>query len=306
MPTPDSSNPFDLEQLAQYVLIFGQPGLENTWQRIAFNFAFWMHWQTLFGFALCQALCANSTVKTTVVKRMALVMVQPGMYQDAVAAYNAAFSDQPMVAQHGASINIHLVHVPDDVACNFSDKNALHILLHNHNLVDWVDHAYIYSMVYLKQQFHQPMLSLDIFKAIDNECIECLAQYGAPPAIPQWNEWREMSKDDHYCLMFKHDKEHILPDSLEAKDLYFFISMNPNWDCLWKQTAAHGELPPLADATNIALSKLTLVDTKTELGPSTPLRMELASSTLMANIAMGNVAMMMEFKKLPMEGAEIV
>ncbi|KAG6870296.1 hypothetical protein C0995_014005, partial [Termitomyces sp. Mi166 len=27
----DPSQPFDLEQIAQYVLIFGQPGLENTW-----------------------------------------------------------------------------------------------------------------------------------------------------------------------------------------------------------------------------------------------------------------------------------
>ncbi|KAG6864669.1 hypothetical protein C0995_006167, partial [Termitomyces sp. Mi166 len=32
MRAPDPSQPFNLEQIAQYVLIFGQPGLENTWQ----------------------------------------------------------------------------------------------------------------------------------------------------------------------------------------------------------------------------------------------------------------------------------
>ncbi|KAG6892399.1 hypothetical protein C0995_003982, partial [Termitomyces sp. Mi166 len=32
MHAPDPSQPFDLEQIAQYVLIFGRPGLENTWQ----------------------------------------------------------------------------------------------------------------------------------------------------------------------------------------------------------------------------------------------------------------------------------
>ncbi|KAG6873563.1 hypothetical protein C0992_008632 [Termitomyces sp. T32_za158] len=53
MCAPDPKKPFDLEQLAQYVLIYGRPGLENTWQGIAVDFAYCMHWRTLFGFALC-------------------------------------------------------------------------------------------------------------------------------------------------------------------------------------------------------------------------------------------------------------
>ncbi|KAG6883935.1 hypothetical protein C0995_011222 [Termitomyces sp. Mi166 len=40
----DPSQLFDLEQIAQYALIFGRPGLENTWQGIAFDFAYRMHW----------------------------------------------------------------------------------------------------------------------------------------------------------------------------------------------------------------------------------------------------------------------
>ncbi|KAG6859364.1 hypothetical protein C0995_009268 [Termitomyces sp. Mi166 len=70
----DPSQPFDLKQIAQYVLIFGWPGLENTWQGIAFDFAYRMHWQTLFGFALCWALCATSAAKPAVVRQLALVM----------------------------------------------------------------------------------------------------------------------------------------------------------------------------------------------------------------------------------------
>ncbi|KAG6892819.1 hypothetical protein C0995_002338, partial [Termitomyces sp. Mi166 len=66
MRAPDPSQPFDLEQIAQYALIFRRPGLENTWQSIAFDFAYRMHWQTLFGFALCWALCATSTAKPAV------------------------------------------------------------------------------------------------------------------------------------------------------------------------------------------------------------------------------------------------
>ncbi|KAG6881758.1 hypothetical protein C0995_000757, partial [Termitomyces sp. Mi166 len=66
MRAPDPSQPFDLKQIAQYVLIFGWPGLENTWQGIAFDFAYRMHWQTLFGFALCWALCTTSAAKPAV------------------------------------------------------------------------------------------------------------------------------------------------------------------------------------------------------------------------------------------------
>ncbi|KAG6858239.1 hypothetical protein C0995_001482 [Termitomyces sp. Mi166 len=116
MHAPDPSQPFNLKQIAQYVLIFGWPGLENTWQGITFDFAYHMHWQTLFGFALCRALCTTSAAKPAVVRWLALVMAQPGMYWEAVASYNAAFLDQPMVAQYGSHLNLMQVHMPDEMA----------------------------------------------------------------------------------------------------------------------------------------------------------------------------------------------
>ncbi|KAG6894721.1 hypothetical protein C0993_010922 [Termitomyces sp. T159_Od127] len=106
MRTPDPKRPFDLEQIVQYALIYGQPGLENTWQGIAVDFAYCMHWRTLFGFALCRALCANSAGKTTIVQRFMLVMAHPGLYWEAVAAYAAANPTQPFVAQFGANLEI--------------------------------------------------------------------------------------------------------------------------------------------------------------------------------------------------------
>ncbi|KAG6867298.1 hypothetical protein C0995_005202, partial [Termitomyces sp. Mi166 len=125
MRAPDPSQLFDLEQIVQYALIFGWPGLENTWQGITFDFAYRMHWRTLFGFTLCWALCATSAAKPAVVRQLALVMARPGMYQEAVASYNAAFLDQLMVAQYGSHLNLIQVHVPDEMAQNFSDDNAL-------------------------------------------------------------------------------------------------------------------------------------------------------------------------------------
>ncbi|KAG6896139.1 hypothetical protein C0995_011740 [Termitomyces sp. Mi166 len=108
------------------------------------------------------------------------------------------------------------------------DNNALHVLLHNRIPLDWVDHAYTYGVVYLEQQFHSPTMSLDIFREVDDERIEHLSRYGTPPAILQWDGWREMTEDNHYCLMFKHDEEHLMPDPPEAKGLYYYIGMDPN------------------------------------------------------------------------------
>ncbi|KAG6870056.1 hypothetical protein C0995_015494, partial [Termitomyces sp. Mi166 len=71
-------------------------------------------------------------------------------------------------------------------------------------------------------------MSMDIFHEINNECLQHLSHYGTPPAIPQWDGWREISEDDHYRLLFKRDKECTLPDSPEAKGLYYYIGMDPN------------------------------------------------------------------------------
>ncbi|KAG6882911.1 hypothetical protein C0992_010303, partial [Termitomyces sp. T32_za158] len=114
MRAPDPKKLFDLKQLAQYALIYGRPGLENTWQGIAVDFAYRMHWQTLFGFTLCRALCTNSAGKTMLVQWFALVMARPGLYQEAVATYAAANPTRPFVAQYGANVEICQVHVPDN------------------------------------------------------------------------------------------------------------------------------------------------------------------------------------------------
>ncbi|KAG6869999.1 hypothetical protein C0992_001341, partial [Termitomyces sp. T32_za158] len=103
--TPDPNVPFDLDQIARYALIFGRPGMENTWQGIAVDFAYRMHWRTLFGFALCRALCANSAGKTTLVRRMALVMARPGLYREAIEAFNKVY-DEPFAPQYGPQLTI--------------------------------------------------------------------------------------------------------------------------------------------------------------------------------------------------------
>ncbi|KAG6892257.1 hypothetical protein C0995_004606, partial [Termitomyces sp. Mi166 len=195
------------------------------------------------------------------------------------------------------------VHVPDEMAQNFSDDNALHVLLHNQIPLNWVDHAYTYGMVYLEQQFHNSMMSLDIFCKIDDKRHQRLLCYGTPPAISQWDEWREISEDDHYRLLFKRDEEHALPESPEAKGLYYYIDMDPNQVYLWKCMAAHGPLLLVPTATNIAPVESLVVAAMTASGLSAPPGPVLVLQEPATNSATGDVTMALESGEVPAETA---
>ncbi|KAG6876501.1 hypothetical protein C0992_012752 [Termitomyces sp. T32_za158] len=260
MRTPDPNKLLNLEQIAQYALIFGCPGMENTWQGIVADFAYWMHWRTLFGFAFCHTLCINSAGKMTLVY------------------------EKPFKAQQRAQLTIYQLHVPDDQVHNFSDEDVLRILLYNRIPLEWVDHAYAYCVVYLKQQFHQPIMSLDIFCEIDNEHLKHLKLYGTPLAIPRWDGWQETTEEDQYHLMFKQTEESTASLFPEANGLYCYIGMDPNVGQLWKRTLMHGTIPSIGVATNVALTDCDMVDMTVAGSPTTPLIMESEPLSPVTNI----------------------
>ncbi|KAG6869913.1 hypothetical protein C0995_016307 [Termitomyces sp. Mi166 len=208
-----------------------------------------------------------------------------------------------MVAQYRSHLNLIQVHMTDEMAQNFSDDNTLHVLLHNQIPLDWVDHTYTYGMVYLEQQFHNPTMSLDIFHEIDNKHHQRLLHYGTPPAIPQWDGWRKISEDDHYHLLFKRNEECALPKSPEAKGLYYYIGMDPNQVHLWKCMAAHGPLPLVPTATNIAPVESLVVPATTVSGPSAPPGPVPASQEPATNSTTGDVTMALELGEVPAETA---
>ncbi|KAG6859486.1 hypothetical protein C0995_008014, partial [Termitomyces sp. Mi166 len=110
-------------------------------------------------------------------------------------------------------------------------------------------------------------MSLGIFHEIDDQHHQRLLRYGTSPTIPQWDGWREISEDNHYRLLFKRNEERALPESPEAKGLYYYIGMDPNQVHLWKCMAAHGLLPPVLTATNIAPMESLVVAAMTASGP---------------------------------------
>ncbi|KAG6898974.1 hypothetical protein C0993_002107 [Termitomyces sp. T159_Od127] len=160
--------------------------------------------------------------------------------------------------------------------------------------MDWVDHAYMYSVVYLEQQFYQPMMSLNIFKDINNEHLQHLAIYGTSPTIPHWDGWHELSEEDHYHLLFKHTEESATNLVPEATGLYYYIGMDLNVGQLWKQTPAHNMMPTIGAAINIALLDYDMVDATEAEGPMAPPKMESVPLPSVINVATGEAAKMME------------
>ncbi|KAG6872996.1 hypothetical protein C0992_009211 [Termitomyces sp. T32_za158] len=187
-------------------------------------------------------------------------MARPRLYWEAVAAYAAANPAQPFVAQYGADLELQQVHVPDNQVRNFSNNNVLRVLIHNQIPLDWVDHAYTYGVVYLEQRFHEPTMSLDIFRDVDDERLQRLAVYGTLPAIPNWDGWREISKEDHYHLLFKRANEVAAQIDTEGLGLYYYIGIDPNVGHLWKRKPVHGTMPVIGPAINIALTDSIIFD----------------------------------------------
>ncbi|KAG6869958.1 hypothetical protein C0992_001462, partial [Termitomyces sp. T32_za158] len=173
---------------------------------------------------------------------------------------------------------------------NFSDDDAIRVLLHNRIPPDWVDHAYTYGVVYLEQQFHQPTMSLDVFRDVNDERLQRLAVYGTPPAIPNWDGWRKISEEDQYRLLFKRADEMSAQQDPEATGLYYYIGMDPNVGHLWKRTPAHGTMPMIGSAINVALTDTVMVDATAAGGPSTPPKTESAPQPPAINIAQPEAA----------------
>ncbi|KAG6894085.1 hypothetical protein C0992_007571, partial [Termitomyces sp. T32_za158] len=172
-------------------------------------------------------------------------MACSGLYCEAIDTFNKVY-DEPFAAQYGPQLTINQVHVPDNKVRNFSDDDAIQI---------------------------------------DNERLERLRLYGTPTAISHWDGWRELTKEDHYCLMFKRAEESAAGLFPKANGLYYYIGMDPNVGQLWKQTPAHGTMPSIGAATNIALTDCEMVDVTAAGGPMTPPKTESEPLPSATNIA---------------------
>ncbi|KAG6875204.1 hypothetical protein C0992_004781, partial [Termitomyces sp. T32_za158] len=113
-----------------------------------------------------------------------------GLYHEAIVDYNAAYPLTPLSPLNWMDVQLQPPHFDAATAINIMDADVLRAMLANCIPVEWVDHAYTFSMVYLETHFFEVNASINIYREMDNDRHRRLDLYGEPPAIPQWDDWQ--------------------------------------------------------------------------------------------------------------------
>lgn len=86
-----------------------------------------------------------------------------------VQEYNHKFSKDPFVPTLWTSILIQHSSILNKTALTLTENNVLQVILHNWIPINWLDHVYMYSVVFLEQQFFNSSLALNFYIQVDNE-----------------------------------------------------------------------------------------------------------------------------------------
>ncbi|KAG6882156.1 hypothetical protein C0992_012594 [Termitomyces sp. T32_za158] len=235
---------FDLDQLAQNLLYFSRPGMQNSVLGIAMDNAYRIHWRTMLGHAITRGLAPAGRARGRFARLLALILARPGLYREAIAEYNAANPLAPFTPMSWTDIQLRPPHFEAAAAVNISDADVLRAMIANGLPPEWVDHAYTFGVVYLETHFFEANASIDLYRDIDDERHRRLDRYGEPPAIPQWDGWRTPTSDDLIRLHALIEREEAHKQVYMGKGLYYPIGMNPNRRDLWQRLDMHGPPPP--------------------------------------------------------------
>ncbi|KAG6882548.1 hypothetical protein C0992_011384, partial [Termitomyces sp. T32_za158] len=168
---------FDLERLAQNLLYFSRPGMQNSVLGIAMDNAYRIHWRTMLGHAITRGLAPAGRARGRFARLLALILARPGLYREAIAEYNAANPLAPFTPMSWTDIQLRPPHFEAAAAVNISDADVLRAMIANGLPPEWVDHAYTFGVVYLETHFFEANASIDLYRDIDDERHRRLDRY---------------------------------------------------------------------------------------------------------------------------------
>ncbi|KAG6884409.1 hypothetical protein C0992_006395, partial [Termitomyces sp. T32_za158] len=166
---------FDLDQLAKIVLYFSQLGMQNSVLGIAVDHAYCIHWRTLLGHALTQGLAPAGQARGHFARLLALIIARPGLYQEAIADYNAANPLTLFSPMSWTDIQLRTPHFNATVAVNMIRLHALLAREHNQG------HIYAEKGLYYPIEMDHP-IGMDPNR---KHLWQQLARHGPPPVTPE-------------------------------------------------------------------------------------------------------------------------
>ena len=131
---------------------------------------------------------------------------------------------------HQGGLTFHLSQPRIKAHCipNLGLEDVINILLDNRILPSWMDHSYLYGLIYLNAHYTRNGPHQALFDKIDNERLAHLQLHSIPPPIVEWDRWRSPSEGDIARL-------HAIVDAVEDKPpAPAIVVMSPNIARDWK------------------------------------------------------------------------
>ena len=232
---PDVNQPFALADLAWYMLYHRHPGTPNQFIGVAFSYTLQVHYCSVFGFKLVQALCPTSpSGQASFICHFAGIIAIPGRY----AEYLAESATQPPFIEpfisSSRTVTLTRMDLGEHRGTNLTIKEVLSTLETNHIPLTWVDHAYTYGLHYLNHHYKHSHEAEAIYQDLDNERICWLGVHGLPPAIPEWDGWYTPTTEDVGCIhmlrITEEDRDHYCLD--DSRD-WLLAGEDPHFDQLF-------------------------------------------------------------------------
>jgi hypothetical protein len=181
----------------RYILYHGRPGCANPFIGVAFNYAFHVHYRSMFRHLLCHALApASSTARAVFTRHFACLITVPHHYQELVQDWAGSNSQPEDFPDPRPTITLSRMEWMHPDAHTITIDDVTHLMINNHIHVSWADHAYTYGLHFIDHYMTGSLESHDMYEAMDDLCLLNLSVWGIPAAIIRWDGWRVPTPKD--------------------------------------------------------------------------------------------------------------
>ena len=164
------------------MLYHGHPGTPNQFISMAFNYALQVHYCSVFGFELAQALCPMSpSGQSSFTWHLAGIVVVPGCHAEYLAELAIQTSTEPFISPSG-SVTLTQMDFGECWGPKLTVDEVLATLTANHIPLTLVDHGYTYGLHYLNHHFNNSTEVEATYWDLDNKHTRWLGMHGLPPA----------------------------------------------------------------------------------------------------------------------------
>ncbi|KAF5379172.1 hypothetical protein D9615_006027 [Tricholomella constricta] len=222
LPIPSVSQALDFNVWGQYIVHHGRPGLDNVYSGLVIDYNFSIHFRTVVGYALGRAISPTRAASRVAFMRLyAMIIARPNLYREAVDSWNAIHPLDRIPDHLPSTASLGRLALPEEHAANLTETDVIRTLLANQLPVAWIDHAYPYGLHYLDAHYTGTTIDRTLYDNVDDDRLVRLCRYGIPPAIPQWDGWRQPTRDDiaRLHVLLDCEKERGL-DTAHARGLH--------------------------------------------------------------------------------------